>query len=93
MLHLAAQIDRGIQKKVQSLETDTAKKWRKIHLTFRPIKQFVLFSYALLAIVERPAWCINITSCKNDLEAQNWELSKLPESCHEYVSEDIERFK
>ena len=63
MLHLAAQIDRGIQKKVQSLATPNAKKWRKIHLTFRPIKQFVLFSYALLAIIERPSWCINIIKC------------------------------
>lgn len=76
MLHLAAQIDRGIQKKVQSLETDTAKKWRKIHLTFRPIKQFVLFSYALLAIIERPSWCIKIDGCKTDMDAINWDLTK-----------------
>jgi len=38
LLHLSAQIDRGIKKKLKEKETPEAQKWRKISTTLHPIR-------------------------------------------------------
>ena len=63
LLHLASQIDRGIKKRLQEKETEESKKWRAFYKILRPLKGFILFSYVLMTMFERPSWCLKLIAC------------------------------
>lgn len=48
LLHLASQIDRGIQRKLRDKESDTAKKYREWHRRLMPLKYLTIFGYVTL---------------------------------------------
>ena len=48
LLHLASQIDRGIQRKMRDKESDQAKKYREWHKRLMPIKYLTFFGYVAL---------------------------------------------
>lgn len=60
LLHLASRIDKGIRYKIRELESDRAKKYRKIDKMTRPLRYFMLIAYVLLTQFEIPYWCLKI---------------------------------
>jgi len=64
LLHLAQQIDAGIRKKMRSIESPRAKRYRQCHNTFYPLKFLMLLGYILLTQFERPKWCLELMKSK-----------------------------
>jgi len=48
LLHLASQLDRGIQRKLRKRESEKAKKFRSVHNKFLPLKYTLLVTYGLI---------------------------------------------